>query len=204
MFFTARITSDLPKGFLPWSVEKGLLLMVRENGEQCGIHYHLIFEGNINVVRCYLKRHIPGGNASWSVKLLDDVEGFKRYCCKGADNATQPDVIFNIGIDTSEYHARYWEINQELKSAVKKKKNSSPLEQIWEDLEGAIGASTSGVYIASLILRWHLDRKKRVPNSFNMSSMVQTFICRSNDRLDGVDKMSDVDLVRRLYPNINY
>lgn len=204
MFFTLRVTAELPKGFIPWSVAKGLLLMVREIGENGAPHYHTIFEGTMNAIRCYCKRNIPGGNASWSCKLLDDVEGFKRYCCKGVDVDTLPEVIYNIGIDVSEYHQAYWKVNAELKAAVKKKKPENVLEQIWGDLQESIGGSTDGVTIASLILRWHIDRSKRVPNSFNMCSMVQTFICRSNERLEGVDKMSDIELVRRLYPNINY
>lgn len=215
MSLAARITGEIPKDLFDWLKDHGLVYVVREFGEKCGEHYHLLIHGNANTIRWKFKKAYPrelfdgqlpsSGNAKWSVKKCDDEAGYKRYMSKGASKDEQPDVVYSIGVDSAMYHEDYWKINEELTAkSNRKRKAATMLDEIWADLRDEIGFSTDGTLIGSKILRWYLKKGLRVPNEFSMKTMCMTFVCRVNDTMSGCDKLSDVELLRRLYPSVNF
>lgn len=215
MSLAARITGAIPSELFDWLKTHGLMYVVREFGEKCGEHYHLLIHANANTIRTKFKRawnreeydgQLPGkGNAKWSIKKCDDEAGYKRYMSKGASKDEQPDVVYSVGIDSAMYHEDYWKINAELSAkSTRKRKAATIMDEIWGDLREDIGFSTDGTLIAAKILRWYLSKGLRVPNEFSMKTMTMTFVCRVNDSMSGCDKLSDVELIRRLYPSVSF
>lgn len=202
--FCIRVTGDmLPVGLFAYLREKGLLLLVKELGaDGDNPHFQGIVNGNLNTVRQYFKKHVPGGNAAWSIKKCPDPGRFAQYLAK--DLNTTGTVIYSDGYDMTALNVAYHEEAAQVKASNKRKRVENVLEQCWEDVQSSIGCSNDGRVLAAAILRWHLDNGRRVPNAFSMQTMAMTYVCRQNDKCEGTDKLSDVELVARLYPQINF
>lgn len=59
------------------------------------------------------------GNGSYSCSKKDDIDAQLRYCLKGENKETMPDVLYNQNVDVSKYHMDYWEENSLLKAKSK-------------------------------------------------------------------------------------
>lgn len=202
-----RLTlTDVPEHLMSYMIQRGLTLLVKERGSETEKdHFHGYIEMNLKTFRDYLRVKIGGGNTVYSVKECFDVAGYLRYCCKGESKDIGPDIRYNVGHDIEKLHEEYWNVNAELKvKANKKRKAENVLEEVWEAIKGDLGHSVSGTQCAQLIVRWHLDNNRRLPAGFAMQTMCMTYVARSNDRLTGPDKLTDAELVARLYPNINF
>lgn len=186
-------------------IRKGMILCVREVGKETGkTHYHALFHHcRLNTLRAYLKRFFVGqGNGIWSVKKVDDVEGFKRYMLKGTQDELA-DVTYNVGINIVEYHDAYWSAYKSLKSSSKVKKPRNTFEAMWADIEDRVGSTMSTPQVKAIVLRWFIDNLRLVPNGHMMGTYVNTIICRVNEKNQGWDKLGDVEMAQRLYPFLN-
>lgn len=208
VYIAFRITLDtLDSEFLKWLTDNGTTLLVKENGLQCGIHFHGYAVANINGYRTRFKRALSGGNKVWSIKKCDDknVTGYLRYICKGPEQGTMPTVILSEGHDTETLHYEYWTLNTQYKErANKKRKAENVLEDVWNDIKDELGFTVSGQQIASRIFRWYIDNNRRLPTGFAMQSMAMTYAARINDNYYGPEKLTDNEMISRLYPNINF
>lgn len=199
-----RFTGDmLPVGMFAYLREHGLLLLVKEKGSNGdNPHFQGILQANMNTVRCYLKKHVPGGNAVWSLKKCPTPGDFAKYLSK--EIKTGGEVIYNEGYDMDALNLEWHETAAQIAAKSKKRKHENVTDAIYEDIKEDIGETLDGRTIASSILRWHITNGKRVPNSFNMQTLTMTYVCRQNETYEGVDKLSDIELVARLYPQINF
>lgn len=92
------------------------MLIVKEVGDRPHIHCVITPTKTPSTFRQkFLKTfEMCKGNRCYSFEEVKDEEHIKAYICKGEENK-QPDVIFST-IDTSMYHKKYWEVNNQLKT----------------------------------------------------------------------------------------
>lgn len=200
-----RLTlEEIPPRMLDWLKECGTTLLVQEHGNRQ--HYHGFADWHIETYRTKFKREFEGGNKVWSIKKCDtDYVKYLRYICKGSDRDTLPLVIFNVGHNTSELHSEYWLHNVDyINRTAQKNRAHNLIEQIWQDINSELENTLSGRQIAARIFRWYMENNKRLPPGFSMQSMAMTFLARVNDRYEGPDRLSDTDMISRLYPNIQF
>lgn len=195
---TFRITGDYPDGFIrDMRLRHGMTLMVREDGDKCGVHYHgYCSQIRINTLRSYLKKHFKG-NGQYQCKKAGDDDAALRYLCKGVDKDTPPDIRFNDGHLVDEYHTRYWDHNKMYKLRARGK--GEVLDRCYEDIEEEIGYSTERDIIGGAIIRWYDESGKRMPARFAMDTMISTYIVRQNKKQDPTTKLTYVELYRQLY-----
>lgn len=205
-FLCLRISRDvLPVGLMTYLIENGLHLLVKEKGSSGdNPHFQGIIKTKVNSIRTYFKRIFEGGNKDWSVKKCPEPGRFAQYLSK--ELLTGGEVIYNEGYDMKALNIAYHEEAVQVKSSTKKRRIDNVTEEIWADkkFRDTVGCSTDGRVIAAGILRWHIDAGRRVPNSFNMQTLAMTYVVRNNDLSNIHDRLSDVEMVSRLYPNINF
>lgn len=82
-------------------------------------HIHSViteFKQTRSTFRQQLLRQFPLlADRNHSIQTKDDMSAQVRYCCKGENENTMPDVLFT-SIDVSEFHKAYWQVNRELVS----------------------------------------------------------------------------------------
>ena len=195
---TFRLTVDYPDGFIrDMRTRYGLTLLVREQGDKCGTHYHgYCSMVRLNALRSYLKRHFKG-NEQYSCRKAGDDDAALRYLCKGVDEKTPPDVAYNDGHLTDELHLSYWDHHKMYKRKARGK--SDVLDRCYEDIEEDVGYSTERDIIGGAIIRWYDESGKRMPARFAMDTMINTYIVRQNKKQDPTTKLSYVELYRQLY-----
>lgn len=80
-------------------------------------HIHSViteFKQTKSTFRQQLLRQFPLlADRNHSIQKKDDMSVQVRYCCKGENDKTMPDVLFST-IDVKEFHEAYWEVNREL------------------------------------------------------------------------------------------
>lgn len=199
-----RITGDmLPVGMFAYLKENGLLFLVKELGKD-GVnpHFQGIIRMNKNSLRTKLKR-TDLTSREWSVKETDNVERSVQYLCKELQTGGQ--VIYNEGFDTERLSRAYHEEAVQHAASKKRKRGENVLELCYDDIKKEIGHSTDGRVIGAEVLRWHIENGRRAPNAFSMQTLINTYVCYQNNKLDGsIDKLSYMELLSRLYPNVNY
>lgn len=95
-------------------------------------HIHSViteFKQTVSTFRQQLLKKFPLlADRNHSIQKKDDIEAQKRYCCKGEDKNTMPEVLYSI-IDVEHYHNMYWEVNAELagKGNMGSQKDTLPL-----------------------------------------------------------------------------
>ena len=204
-----RLTQEvIPEEHLNYFKMKGLKLACQEgDGKEQSFHYHMYFEGNLNTLRQYVKRNFPGGNAVYSIKKCDDLfVNYLRYICKGESRDGEPRMLFSDGYDIQKLHDEYWDAQDEFRADLKKtlgkrKRVKNVLEECWERIEGTCTESSTQTAIGAEIIQWYLDQGMRLPTTFAMSSMINTYVARLNRQ--AVHGVSAIDLFRRLYPTLS-
>jgi len=201
LFF--RVSVDpLPVGLFAYLREHGLLFLVKEFGKEGDHpHYQGIIVTNKTSLRKHFQRLFVGIQKAFSLKETDNVSKTVQYLCKEID--TVGEIIYNEGFDTKALAEAYHEENARLKSG-KRKRGANLSEECWLAIESNLGDTLSGNAIAQEILRWHDENARTFPNGFRMLTLVQTYIYRQNKRICGFEKISDSDMVRRLYPGIDF
>lgn len=99
------------------------------NGENPHVHMYFESDKKLAALRKDFVRKFPDnvGNAGYSLKECDDdVEAYGRYCCKGPDKETMPDVFCRQGLKyTDEWvkdmHDQYWVNNDSIMSNKRKR-----------------------------------------------------------------------------------
>ena len=128
--------------------------------------------------------------------------------CAKEPREEEPDILYNVGILTDGRHTVWWlkhdEI-QESKCNERKRKTENLLEECYHDIVDKLKEGSPNAWnICALVLRWYLDKNKRVPSSFAMQTMVMTYYCRLNEEMNEIDRLTDSELVNRLYPNVQF
>lgn len=179
-----------------------LLLLVRETGSATEKpHLHGVLRTHVNVLRNVLRREFGlKGNQDYSVKKIketeEDLRKTMRYCCKGESKESAPDVLFAApGVDVKCLQTEYYQFRRSDQS-----KTSSTV--LMDCYEGIRSVSTDPSSLGISIYRWYVDQKKRLPSSFNMSSMMITYAAWNNESAPKETKLSDADMFRRCYPNL--
>lgn len=106
-----------------------LMICVRET-DSARAHIHCVITGfaqTLTTFRQQLLKEFPKikGNQSYSLNVKDDYDAQLRYCCKGENKDTMPDVLYvDVSkVDIRFYHEKYWEHNLLLKAKSEKDGN---------------------------------------------------------------------------------
>ena len=203
--------SRLQDGFLNGLIQKGLMLLVRETLDKhlkpCDPHFHGYAIVNLNTFRNHFKAYYKG-NGQYSIKTkIGDPEAAIHYICKGEGYERYPDVRWqhpHFDYDTCKMHEAYWEINNELKSNLKKRKRETKgaLEQVYNEVnKDHFNQNSSALAIGVAIMDWYIEKRRVLPNSFAMNGMISTYVAWlvKDETEDEPMPRVHVDLFRRLY-----
>lgn len=97
-------------------------LIVKEYGKEKKEHLHIYVKPNktkSTMIQQIVKEY-PGikGNGSYSCRaVIETPENFVKYCCKGENADTLPNVLVNSGYDVDELHKQFWLTNKTLKQS---------------------------------------------------------------------------------------
>lgn len=119
-------------------------------GEGTGnAHYHFLLRitaRSIKAVRSKFVRDVRGlsGNASYSMKICDDEDKYRRYMCKGEDDESLPEWCTDPAAPSVLYtpdwvhaqHAAYWDENARYLEAAHARELARGKGNIVEQLEG--------------------------------------------------------------------
>lgn len=166
---------------------------VADNNE----HWHFYIRTNkkLQAFRTALLRDVPGlrGNGSYSIAQCRDEEAYERYCCKGENEETLPEVVWSYGFDAGAervraLHDAYWDAHGPAQARKRKLPVADTVLDIckrtaikWDDRRAIVR-----LYIKELV-----SRNKPV-NTFAIKAavnVIQVHICPNDDALEElVDK----------------
>jgi len=179
---------ELVKSFVVANATSGFC--VRETKDGSNEHWHwLIFTTcKAQSWRVKLTRAVPAlkGNACYSVSEVKDMEGYKRYMCKGESVEVMPEVVWEHGLDWGyeELHAGYWEANRQSK----KRKAGSVIDYVIDEAKRTAIAWDDRKELTRCYLKEVVARSKPI-NIFSVKSgvlLVQAKLCPDDQALEEI------------------
>lgn len=175
----------------------------KEKGkEDKRLHYHAVIVSTKPAINKWLERNKIFAEQRCVKAAVNADEGYTlvkafRYTCKGGH------CIVNRGYPVDRIRHDYWYIKEQ----IDKYKESNKCEKkrkfaCWSDevYANVSHTATTQTAIAIDIIRYYHKCGKLLPQPFLMGQMCSTFVYRNN--LEADHPISDVEMVRRLYPNL--
>lgn len=167
------------------------------------LHYHAIIVSTEEALEKWFQRQKYGGkNIKSIVKTVDPTKNYTlvkcfRYVCKDGRFV----VTRNYSVD--RLRNEYWMIDAEVtayKESTKKQKKrkfDSWTDEVYANISHS---STTQAGVGVEIMNYYLKKGKLLPQPYVMGQMTATFVAKNNALAEV--PMSDLELFRRLYPNL--
>lgn len=161
-------------------------------------HYHAVLCSSAKTasLRQSFRRAFPNhkGNGAYSLKECDeDVEGYGRYMCKGADRDSLPDVICRQGLDYTDdwvksMHEQYW-VNNDLLVGNRKRRAMNMVEKLESICKDKRIKWSDRTAIATQYVLLQKEARKPV-NTFAARATVNTVACLLDDNGEAVEQLA--------------
>jgi len=180
---------DAVKAFVVSKARSGFAVReTKEGGANEHWHWFIYAPQKIQPWRVALTRAVPAlrGNGSYSVSEIKDVEGYKRYMCKGDGIELQPEVVWSHGLDWNyeELHDQYWEANRQ----TKKRKAGSVIDYVIDEAKRTAIAWDDRKGLTRCYIKEVVARSKPI-NIFSVKSgvlLVQAKLCPDDQALEEI------------------
>ena len=120
--------------------------------------------------------------------------------------------VINADNKKKRKHERKEGINEEIReeefverqTLEERNHEQETFEQCYEDIKNRLNVRSSDDEIRATIMGWYLDKNASLPRPYLMNSMVRTYIHWLNDEAGDDERMTDLQLFQRLYPDLKF